>query len=163
MAIYPCSIVTPPSTVDDKERWRRINAQRLRCEYWWLTSTALKTVGWLLAISTVIVAGITAGRPGFIDWTNDGTVRTFQTAVAILSGLSGLIPWRKTGRDFERAHEMLRDAIMLYDADTTYTVMHVLEQAHKAADELHLDERKTPDATLQTKPSPASAPKGPHQ
>jgi hypothetical protein len=160
MALYPCSITTPPNHVVDKERWRRINAQRLRCEYWWLTSTTLKSVGWLLAISTVVVAGITAGRPGFIEW-SEGTVRSWQTAVAILSGLSGLIPWRKTGRDFERAHEMLRDAIMLYDADTTYTVMHVLEQAHKAADELHLDERKTPDATSQTKPS--VAPKEPHR
>jgi hypothetical protein len=130
--------LNPPDYVAeaaDKLRWHLIDRQRMRAGRWWAAAATLRTVGWMLAIGTVIVAGITAGRPGFINWT-DGTIRNWSTAVAILSGLSGLIPWREVGRAFTRAHQILVDVITRYDADPKYTVEQMLNGSREAEKEL---------------------------
>ena len=144
-AYYPFKKLVPPEYVTDKDRWHRIDPQRRRCGSWLMTSTFLRVGGWVLSIGTVVVAAIAAGRPGFIaaNWSDDATVRSWATSVAIMSGLAGLIPWQKAARAFERAHEALADAITLFDADTTFTVAHVLNVAREAAKELQLDDRKS--------------------
>jgi hypothetical protein len=97
-------------------------------------------VGWSLAIGTVIVAGIVAGRPSFVNWHDDAIRQNWATIVAIMSGLSGLIPWREVGRAFTRAHQILVDVITRYDADPTYTVEQVLNGSREAEKELQMGE-----------------------
>jgi len=93
---------------------------------------------WVLAIATVIVAAIAAGHPGSADPWPPEKISEWTTATAILAGLSGLLPWRTTALGYGRAHEKLRDAIMVYDGDITFTVQYVLDAAHEAAAELNL-------------------------
>lgn len=145
--LNPFAVTNHPSWVTEPaaiERWHRIDSQRIRCQYWWATSFALKTIGWVLRIGTVVVAAIAAGRPGFVlaDWSADSTIRSWSTAVAVMSGLSAIIPWQRAGRIWGHAEEGLRDAITLYDGDPTFTVMHVIEAAQALAKDIRLFEEK---------------------
>jgi hypothetical protein len=137
MVFYPGQKLRPPSYVTSEHhpRWYAIVRQRERCEWWLLAAGASRFVGAFLAVGTLIVASIAAGRPGFISgiWT-ESEIRSWATAVAILSGLSGLIPWQKFARAYERAHEKLIDAITLYDeANSNVTVLQVVDAANEAS------------------------------
>ncbi len=48
-----------------------------------------------------------------------------------------MLPWRTTANMYVRAHEKLRDVIVLYDGDTTFTIQHVVDAAREAAAELN--------------------------
>ena len=52
--------------------------------------------------------------------------------VAVLSGISTLVPWRKSGEEFSKAYEMISDGIMQYDAVPEFPIENVLIAAREA-------------------------------
>lgn len=133
--LNPFNVTDHPPWVTEMpaiKRWHAIDSQRLRCQYWWATSLTLKAAGWVLALLTVVVAGISAGHPGLFQW-DEAHARSWATAVVVLSGISGLISWRSAGHAWGQAHEKLRDMITRYDADEKYSVEDVIQLASKAA------------------------------
>jgi len=126
----------PPNHIKDdaaRLRWKAISTLRGRALYWWSASVCLKTVDWMLRVATVIAAAVTAGRPHMIaDWTNPNTLSNWTTLVAVLSGVSTLVPWRKAGEDFSKAYEAISDGIMQYDASPGFPLENVLIAAREA-------------------------------